>query len=93
MQRICREVNRLEDGRRDPDQPAKEEVAYDAIRELFKKDRQEPPRLPVLLLVVEWLSAQDRRANDVEAQIDRFDKMWTLANNAYNNGPAPDHRP
>lgn len=51
--------------------------SHTAVHDLFTKT-DSPPRLPLLLAVVEMLSSLAPRV-DVEATLDRFDAMWVAA--------------
>ena len=54
------------------------DFGYTAVHDLFTKTTTEPPKLPVLLTVVERLAMLAPRMN-VEQTLDRFDALWRAA--------------
>jgi hypothetical protein len=52
--------------------------SYTAVHDLFTRTVAEPPRLPVLITVVEQLASMAPRM-DVEETLDRFDALWRAA--------------
>ena len=52
--------------------------SYTAVHDLFTKTIAEPPKLPVLLTVVEQLAMLAPRMN-VDETLDRFDELWRAA--------------
>lgn len=52
--------------------------SYTAVHDMFTKTTAEPPRLPVLLKVVQRLATIAPRMN-VEETLDRFDELWRAA--------------
>ena len=52
--------------------------SHTTVHDLFTKTTAEPPRLPVLLTVVERLATIASRMN-VEETLDRFDALWRAA--------------
>jgi hypothetical protein len=53
--------------------------SHATVHDLFTKTSTTAPKLPVLLDVVAYLACLDRRINDADAEIDRFDAMWDAA--------------
>ena len=63
--------------------------SYTTVHDLFTKTTAEPPRLPVLLTMVERLATIAPRMN-VEETLDRFDGLWRAADAAPFEQPSED---
>jgi EAL domain-containing protein (putative c-di-GMP-specific phosphodiesterase class I) len=55
-----------------------QEFTYTTVHDLFTKTSSEPPRLPVLLRIVEQLARRAPRM-DVQETLDKFDGLWRAA--------------
>src|SRR5258706_572731 len=63
------------------------DFSYTAVHDLFTKTITEPPKLPVLHRVVEYLAATAPRTN-AEETLDKFDELWMAASGNTPKEPA-----